>query len=78
MALEVQEYGYSPLKLKWDEGSRTYRLCVVRLGIPQSERVITIFQDQFSASVANNRLHEGIVRNLQDAVGKTQSAGLFR
>jgi hypothetical protein len=87
VALAVQEYGYSPSKLKWDEGSRTYCLTLNRLGISQSKRVITIFQDQFSASVADNRLHEAIVQNLLDAVRgavpgsawKTQSApGLLR
>jgi hypothetical protein len=40
------------------------------LGVPHSERVVTTFKDQFSASVANGRLHEAVMRNLLDAVGR--------
>jgi hypothetical protein len=68
VALAVHDHGYSPSELKWDEGSQTYHLSVNRLGIPQSRRDIRIFRDQFSASVADNRLHKAIVRNLLDVV----------
>jgi hypothetical protein len=70
VALALQEYGYSPSKLEWDERSQTYNLRVNRLGVPHSERVVTIFKDQFSASVAHGRLHEAVMRNLLDAVGR--------
>jgi len=69
-ALALQEYGYSPSKLEWDERSQIYNLRVNQLGVPHSERVVTLFKGQFSASVANGRLHEAVMRNLLDAVGR--------
>ena len=69
VALSLDEYGYSPSKLEWEAWSQTYKLHVNRLGVPHSERVFTIFKDQFSASVADGRLHEAIMRNLLDVVG---------
>jgi hypothetical protein len=68
VALALDEYGYSPSKLEWEAWSQTYKLQVNRLGVPRSERVFTIFKDQFSASVADGRLHEAIMRNLLDVV----------
>jgi len=69
VAHALDEYGYSPSKLEWEAFSLTYKLHVNRLGVPHSERVFTIFKDQFAASVADGRLHEAIMRNLLDAVG---------
>ena len=69
VALAIQEYGYSPsIPLEWDAQSQTYRLHVHRLGVHHSERGFTIFENQFLESVANGRLHEGVMRNLLDAV----------
>lgn len=68
VALALQEHDYSPAKLEWDAWSRTYCLRINQLGVPHSERVLTIFEDQFSESVAAGRLHEAILRNLNDAV----------
>jgi hypothetical protein len=69
VALALQDYGYSPSKLEWDDRSRTYTLRVNQLGVPHSERVVTIFKDQFSATIENGRIHEVSMRNLIDAVG---------
>ena len=68
VALVLQEYGYSPAKLEWDAWSQTYYLRINQLGVPHSERVLTIFKDQFLASVSDGRLHEAILPNLRDAV----------
>lgn len=68
VALTLQEYGYSPAKLEWDDWSQTYRLRINQLGVPHSERLMTIFKDQLWASVSDGCLHEAILRNLRDAV----------
>jgi hypothetical protein len=68
VALALEEHGYSPCNLEWEEWSQTYRLRVNRLGVPYSERDFNIFKDQFSASVSDGRLNEAILRNLLDAV----------
>lgn len=68
VTLALGKYSYFPSKLNWDGQSQTYELHVTQLGVPESERVVTVFNDQFLASVANGCLHESIRRNLLDAV----------
>jgi len=70
VALALDEYGYSPSKLEWEAWSQTYKLYVNRLGVLHSERVFTVFNDQFSASVADGRIHGAIMRSLLDVVTK--------
>jgi hypothetical protein len=67
VTLTLQEDGYSPANLEWDARSQTYCLRINQLGVPRSERSLTIFKDQFWASVSDGRLHEAILRNLCDA-----------
>lgn len=65
-----REYEFNTSRLRLDDHGKSYTLEVNKLGVPNSERVFTIFMNQFSNSVLTGRLHEAIVRNIADELGR--------
>jgi hypothetical protein len=61
-----REYEFNTSRLRLDDHGKSYTLEVNKLGVANSERVFTIFMNQFSNSVLTGRLHEAIVRNIAD------------
>ena len=65
-----REYEFNTSRLRLDDHGESYTLEVNKMGVSHSERVFTVLLGQFSNSVSTGRLHESIVRNIANELGR--------